>query len=189
MVWKVTGGWFLLTTVVAVRKGGQVEFGCDSQVSWGGRAHHGVAKVVANGCVTFGFAGSSRILDIMEFMLIPVRAVGVSDREWIISVFVPAVLRAVKEVDAPRVKDGQVDLEGRVILFVGDTLGYLAGNLSFVGEPSGVLGVGSGADFALGALAAGASVTRAVEIARELDMYTGGDVTTMKVGSGGVGSV
>lgn len=41
-------------------------------------------------------------------------------------------------------------------------------------------GIGSGADYALGALAAGKSVEKALEIASELDLYTGGELHVLK---------
>lgn len=42
------------------------------------------------------------------------------------------------------------------------------------------MGIGSGSDYALGALATGKSVKRAIEVAAELDLYTGGNLKVLK---------
>ncbi|WP_336802468.1 hypothetical protein [Kaistia sp. MMO-174] len=72
---------------------------------------------------------------------------------------------------------------------LGDSDGILVrGSQTFYVGSKGVLvpfeaefaAVGSGEKFALGAMAMGATAERAVEVARELDVHTGGQIVTLR---------
>lgn len=167
-------------TTIIYRDG---EFAWDSQTTWL-RAHYGAAKVFENGGVTFGVAGSARTSDVLEFASIPEmdsHKPGFNTREWIITSLVPAILGSLREVGALEERNGLADTDSILILSVRGEAGYLSGNGAFVRDDSGLLGVGSGSKYALGAVRAGASLEEAVKIATELDMYSGGEVKTLKV--------
>ena len=161
------------------------EFAWDSQTTWL-RAHNGASKVFENGGVTFGVAGSSRTSDVLEFMSVPALEdykPGFNTREWIVTQLVPAIQDSLHEVRALEDDKGLADSGGHMILYVNGLAGYLSGNGAFVSDESGLLGVGSGSDYALGAVKAGATLEEAVKIATELDMHSGGEVKTLEVGN------
>lgn len=159
-------------------------FAWDTQTTWMGRGMTGMEKVFKNGPVTFGVAGQARISDILRHMDVPALRDYEPEfdvRKWIIRELVPAILNAIKEVDAAYVSNSQADTESSVIIWVKGVVGYLSGNLSFVEDESGYYGVGSGSAYALGALWAGADASDAVHAAIYFDLYTGGEVRTLKV--------
>lgn len=171
-----------MTTIIAVENDKGVTFAWDTQVSWGSRSMTGCVKVFQNGPVTFGAAGSGRSADILEHMSIPDRKEyepGFDNKHWVIRTLVPAIIREFKDVDA--VESGAFDSEGSVIFHVGGLTGYLGANMCFVEDEKGIYAVGSGSPYALGALSAGATPKKAVEIARDWDMYTGGEVQTLTI--------
>ena len=78
--------------------------------------------------------------------------------------------------------DSKADGEQRFhfIMAVGGELFDVADDLSVCRTQDGLYGVGSGADFALGALAAGATPEEAVEIACRFSIYSSGPLLTME---------
>lgn len=160
------------------------EFGWDTQTTWQGRGMTGKDKVFTNGPVTFGVAGAARMGDILRHMDIPALRDYEPDfdlRKWIVRDLVPAILEEAKKVNAAEVLNSQADIESSVIFHAKGVVGYLSGNLSFVEDESGYYGVGSGADYALGALRSGASVKEAVETAIFFDLYSGGEARVLEV--------
>lgn len=173
-----------MTTIIAVNDGKTVTFGWDSQTTWMGRGMNGVAKVFRNGPVVFGVAGLGRMSDILRFLDVPALREYEPEfdtEHWIVKSLIPAILKAADEAKTTEVINSQANIESSIILAVNGVVGYLSGNLSFVHDDLGIYGVGSGSEFAMGALKAGASVQQAVEIARDLDLYTGGSVTVKTV--------
>lgn len=168
-------------TTIVYRDG---EFAWDTQTTWI-RAHFGSVKVFTNGGVTFGVSGKARTSDVLEFLDIPNRNTfdpNYDVRKWVITELVPAINSGLKSVGALEEVSGVSDTGSAVIISVDGLSGYLSGDGSFVQDDSGVLGVGSGSKYALGAIYAGASLEEAVTIATKLDMYSGGEIRTMKVG-------
>lgn len=170
-----------MTTIVARKGVSSVEFGWESQTTWGGRAFLDSGKVFQRGDVTFGVAGLGRVSDVLRFMDLPDRDPRVDVEHWISAVFVPKFNDELKRLNVSYLSDGQTDSESNVLVLVGNTLGYLSGNLSFVKDETDVFAVGSGSPYALGALAAGASVKRSVEVAVGLDLFSGGSVNSLVV--------
>lgn len=171
-----------MTTIIAVDGQNDIKFAWDSQTTWMGRAMTGVVKVFENGPVIFGVAGSARGADVLRHMSVPDRREYEPDfdnERWIVTKLVPAIIEEFRDVSAA--DPGQFDAETSVILSVGGEVGYLASNMSFVKDATGTYAVGSGSPYALGALSAGANPKKAVEIARDWDLYTGGEVETKTV--------
>jgi len=171
-----------MTTIVAVTTAKGVKFAWDSQTTWQYRAMLGAVKVFQNGPVTFGVAGLGRALDVLKYMGVPDRKEYEPDFDneaWIVRSLVPAIIKEFKGVDVG--ESDSFSTEAHAIISVGGDTGYLSGNLSFVRDESGTYAVGSGSQYALGALSAGASPKKAVEIARDWDLYTGGDIKEMTV--------
>lgn len=171
-----------MTTVVAVKTAKGAKFAWDSQSTWQGRAILGKEKVVQNGPVTFGVAGLGRITGILKHMDIPDRNEfhpNFDNERWIITSLVPAIRRAIQNEDVS--EPGSFDSDAHIVLFVGGDLGYLTSNLSYVTDETDTYAIGSGSPYALGALSAGVSAKRAVEIATQWDLYSGGTVKEMNV--------
>lgn len=171
-----------MTTIIAVENDKGVTFAWDTQTTWMGRSMTGAAKVFANGPVTFGAAGSARSGDILKHMSIPDRKEyepGFDNKHWVIRTLIPAIIREFKDVDAG--DTGPFDSDGHVIISVGGLTGYLSANMAFVTDEKGLYAVGSGSPYALGALSAGANPKKAVEIAKEWDLYTGGEIQTLTI--------
>lgn len=173
-----------MTTIIAVHDEKGTKFAWDSQTTWQGRGMTGADKVFRNGPVVFGAAGSARTLDVLKYMDIPSRDEhnpAYDTERWVIRKLVPAIVKELKDVGAAYISDSQVDTEGSLIIAVDDVVGYLSSNLAFVQEGHGLYGVGSGSAYALGALAAGLSPKKAVQVAAAFDLYTGGDVRSKTV--------
>lgn len=171
-----------MTTIIAVDTVDNVKFAWDLQTTWQHRAMIGTDKVFRNGPVTFGVAGLGRSSDVLKHMSIPDRKDYEPDfdnEHWIVDTLVPAIVKEFKHVEVG--ETGPFDSEAHCIISVGGLTGYLSGNLSFVQDASGIYAVGSGSTYAIGALSAGAKPKKAVEIARDWDLYTGGEIRTLTV--------
>lgn len=171
-----------MTTIIAVKTPKGVKFAWDSQTTWQGRAMLGSEKVFHNGPVVFGVGGSARASDILKHMSIPDRKdyePGFSNESWIVTSLVPAIIKEFKDLGATDA--GSFDSEAHCIIAVGGEVGYLSSDLCFVEDETGTYAIGSGSAYALGALTAGASPKKSVEIARQWDLYTGGTIKEMTV--------
>lgn len=172
-----------MTTILAVRRNGQIALGGDGQVSMGQTVSKGDAKKVrrlAGGAVVTGFAGSTAdaftLLDRLEGKLEQYKG---------------QLTRACVEL----AKDWRTDrylrkLEALMIVADKDTTLMLSG-LGDVIEPEalddtgGVIGIGSGGNFAQAAakalfrntdMTAAEIVEQAMKIAGEIDVYTNENV-------------
>lgn len=173
-----------MTTIVAVPTPKGIRFAWDTQTTAGNRAKIGDDKVFRNGSVVFGVAGYKRTSNILQYMSVPDQDTHKKDydtRKWIVTKLIPAVLKAVKDAGAGSTDSDKSYINGHVIVAVDDVVGYLGDDLSFVEDELGAYAIGSGSEFALGALVAGVSPKDSVKVAAALDLYTGGDVRTLKV--------
>lgn len=152
-----------MTTVVAVKQGKKIHFAADSQATGGGMPFS-VNKVYKVG--KYAFAAAGTLSDVQATIRALERDVKKSKKK-------PSVERFVKNLSGKG---------GCYILAINKHLYEIGHDGSIIelgdGEP---VGVGSGADFAIGALAAGADLETAVQIASVFDVYTGGDIVTLTV--------
>lgn len=168
-----------MTTVVARETRSGVEFASDSQTSWGMHKIMGTNKVFANGQVVFGEAGSVRGGDVLRYMKVPKfneSIKGVEVDRWVYTKLIPAISKALQDGQASVSKDGETWSGNHFIAAVGGRAYYISGDFAVVRDPSGIYGIGSGSQFAIGAIAAGATLKEAVTIAAKLDSGTGGKV-------------
>lgn len=173
-----------MTTIIAVKKdNGSVDIAWDSLVSPTGTSYPKVAQV--NNQFYFGSAGHLRYLNILQTADVPV----VHDKDfksedfepltYIVESVIPAWVDALESANKfiPDQKDdwpwgvGIIVIKGRIFSVGGDFA---------VSEATGSHGVGSGADYALGAIAAGKTAEKAIQIAEDLDLGTGGDLHILK---------
>lgn len=159
------------------------EFAWDTQTTWIHGGHTGDSKVFRNGPVVFGVSGRSRASDLLQYMEVP----SLRDYEpdfdvnrWVVRDLIPAIR---KEFEDEKFTPGEKEFntDSHVLLWAPGVAGYLASDLSWVQDERGVLAVGSGSKYAIGALEHGATPREAVKTAMKWDVYTGGSVEWMKV--------
>ena len=166
-----------MTTIIARKTANGVELGWDSKVSPEGN-HPEKVKVI-NGQFYLGVAGYSRHSDVLHYANVPevhpaeLEAEGFDARGYLVTQVIPAWIKALKEMhgDDPDTAD---DWPKGSALIVIDGRIFTTDSIFAVTEHEEVVGIGSGSDYALGALAAGKSVEKAMEIAAQLDPGTGG---------------
>ena len=175
-----------MTTVVAQKTERGVIFASDGQVS----GVHEVAslsegKVFAKDRVLFGVAGGVRQLNLLKHALV-VPKFRRRDRKnpvgYIINSLIPEIQRTLEKHNSlEKFDDSTASSGGNLIVAVGGAVGYVGHAFEFFGETDSNWVVGSGGEYAMGALLAGADPKEAVEIASDLDIYTGGHVTVTEV--------
>lgn len=160
-----------MTTIIAIETPDGVKLGYDSKGS--GRYdgfHLDHQKFFRNGQVLYGVAGKLGFANTLKHADIPALEDGTDPDVWVTNVLTPALRELVEATEPKRTEDGVeasilVVVEGRVYEFTGD--------LSWTRRMDGTYAIGSGCEFATGALAAGASVHKALEIAATYDLHTG----------------
>ena len=173
-----------MTTIVAVCKNGNVTMGADSQVTDGSRPnrHSKMEKITKNNGWLIAGSGDSTPCDILQHIFIPpVPTIKERDNlyKFMITKFIPAMQDCLEENNW---KPDQNDKDsGFSMLFAFDGEVFDIGNdFSVLLNSDGIYGVGNGSQFAIGALYAGASVEKALEIAANNDIYTSGPFQIIK---------
>lgn len=134
-----------MTCIVGVEYGSKVYLAGDSSISWGdaNRLALSEPKIRRLQCdVVIGVAGGKREGDIILYWT-PPRWLGNDPKEWAVLELAPAIQEIMKGVHEP---------EYELLLGVGGTLLTIDSWGSCHGWPYDYGAVGSGADFALGAL-------------------------------------
>jgi ATP-dependent protease HslVU (ClpYQ) peptidase subunit len=173
-----------MTTIVAVCKNGNVTMGADSQVTDGSRPnrHSKMEKITKNNGWLIAGSGDSTPCDILQHIFVPpVPTIKERDNlyKFMITKFIPAMQDCLEESNW---KPDQNDKDsGFNMLFAFDGEVFDIGNdFSVLLNSDGIYGVGNGSQFAIGALYAGASVEKALEIAANNDIYTSGPFQIVK---------
>lgn len=172
-----------MTTIAARLLDGAVELAWDDQTTWGSERIISDAKVfTVPGVGVFGLSGAANSADIIEEALKVKRKKEWGDRQFMLLGVVPAMRTLLREHGVLTVGDGSVEKwECSGIVVVGETCGYLATDFCFLGTREKMWAVGSGSDYAKGAMAMGADVRKAVEVASLFDVNTGRGIETMTV--------
>ena len=179
-----------MTTIAAKTVNGKAKIAWDSQVTSGNSKSLGMNKVVRiNDQFAVGIAGFLRFANLIHRTSVnkihpfDLKQENFDGYAWLLDDAVPAWQKAVKK-----------DLDNNPITAVqddylpwGNCLVALAGKLYTVGGDFAVstrgeyAAIGSGSDFATTAMHLGRTAKQAVEVATELDLYTGGNVKEMTV--------
>ena len=174
---------FHATTVLCVRKGGQVAMGGDGQITVGDtvmKAHATKVRALKGGKILAGFAGAAAD----AFTLF-------EKFETKLSEFRGNLRRAAVEL----AKDWRTDrvlrrLEALMVVTDGRDLMLLSGTGDVVEPDDGVVGIGSGGSFALAAaralllhsdLPAGEIARESVRIASEICVFTNGNIVSEEI--------
>lgn len=163
-----------MTTIAAVEHDTGITWCWDSRVTTGNEFAEladSSGKVFRNGNIIFGVCGSLVIASELRYMELP-KLKGWDVDRYVAVRLLPAIREA---LFAANCLDGDGDMvgSGRLILGV-EGRAYMVGpDLCWFRKSNGIYIIGSGGDFAQGALAAGASLREAVGIASQHDVYTG----------------
>ena len=169
-----------MTTIVMREREDDVKIAYDSQCTGPyGADELEFSKVFTNGELVFGVSGAVRDGNILRFADLPQpdfnrRAEGSRVDCWVTNQLIPAILTALGDQKAVDVSDGRVSTSNSSLVVVAGRVYRIGHDGSWVRSTNGYYAVGSGADYALGALAAGTGLVKAIKAAAHHDPYTGG---------------
>lgn len=175
-----------MTTIIAKRNpNGTVDLGWDSQSTGGGTAHS--EKVThKNDQIYIGVAGRTRYGNILQYTDVPAihpadyAEEGFDFPGYLITKLVPAWVENL-EKQFKKIPDQQEDWPwGVALIVIGGRIFQVHHDFTVTESDKDYDGIGSGSEYAMGALASGKSVEKALEIAAELDVYTGGKLNVVK---------
>lgn len=169
-----------MTTIIGIQHPAGATLGWDSLVGAEGPVFEDEApKVFTNGGVVYGVAGPLTLANAIRHARMP-DADSSNCRwdtdQWVENTLVPAIVNTLARRQVLKLEDGRPDLEGAILVVVRNRLYEIDFDTSVSRRKDGRHAIGSGAPYALGALAAGASILDALEIAASLDSGTGGSL-------------
>ncbi len=168
-----------MTTIAIKEDDSGWSFAWDRQVTRGsGKEFYTLDKVFRNRWV-FGVAGSVRIANIIQTMNIPARKTTQSAFLYMVTTLVPALSKKLSDEQAMEVENGEANAGFRLLIDV-DGSAFEVGPDFAILPIVGHAAIGSGGDFASGALESGSSLKRAVKIAAKLDLYSGYEITVKR---------
>lgn len=161
-----------MTTIVAQEYEDKVLIAFDDKVS-GADTSTTVEKVYTNESadIVLGVSGLLSVSQTLRYAKLPRMA----DEDWDVDRYVTRKL-----IPALYRRAGEEMEACSVLAVVRDRVYSIAGG-SWVRNESGEYAIGSGSKYALGALAAGAPIDEAVQIAGDLDPYTSTNVTVLEI--------
>lgn len=166
-----------MTTIVMVEKPDRVDIAWDSKVS-SGYSHEELEqeKVFEASGITYGVAGAVRVANILEGLDVkpPQGVEGKGVDAWVSRVLIPRMQNACRATDP----EGQFYVHANILAVVNKRVYSIGDDFSRVRNTSGIYAIGSGSVYAKGALEAGASVKKAVQVASNNDVYTGHGIKT-----------
>lgn len=172
-----------MTTIIMQETPTKIEVAFDDKVSGGGSqtSTNYSQKVFVNPSsdVIFGVAGLLRSAQVLAYADLP----GMDEDDWDVDRYVtleliPAIREVVNEYGG---SSDEADIEYVSVLAVVRDRVYHISAGSWTRNLSGIYGIGSGAKYAIGALAAGASIGEAVEIAADFDPHTSDNVAVWEI--------
>lgn len=174
-----------MTTIIARKNpNGTVDLGYDSLVT-GGAGGYCEKVWDVNGQMFVGVAGYGRYGDIIQYAPVPrvheaeFESPDFNIHRYIVMDVIPAWQDALKKAYAPDPETNEDWRKGSILVVVKDEI-YTFDSIFGFSAHSEFAGIGSGSEFAIGAMAAGKSVDKALEIAADLDTGTGGDLKVIK---------
>lgn len=161
-----------MTTIIAIETPDGVQFGYDSKGSgdYDGFQMDGRKVFAVQGAV-YGVAGKLGFANQIRHASMPKAPAHDWDCDrWVTNILTPR-LRDLAESAAPKsTEDG---VEANILVAVCGRVYEITGDLSWCRRRDGMYAIGSGSDYALGALRVGASVEQALGAAAYYDLYTG----------------
>lgn len=169
-----------MTTIVGIETKNGFIIAADSQTTEGERPYisRDVPKIVEVGDYVISGAGTSRYCDIITYGWEPPTYDDTNLYKFMVSKFIPSMRKAHEETGYTLKED-----EGAVFLVgLENKLFYICEDYSVLRTDSKMYSIGSGGNWALGALYAGATVEEAMKIAIKLDINSGGKIQIIRRG-------
>jgi ATP-dependent protease HslVU (ClpYQ) peptidase subunit len=168
-----------MTTIVAIQHKDKVVFGADTQVTApNGRIsnHPNMVKISERGDFIIAGSGEVGACDIAQHIWIPPKPTATDLKDiyhFMISKVAPSLKKTFKEQDY-KWNEADENGEGKFsfLISVGGEVFEIADDMSVCMDSKGFYGVGSGSNYAIGALSAGATIEKALQIAMDNDAYT-----------------
>ena len=168
-----------MTTIVAVQYKDKVVIGADSQVTGSGgrrQSHREMVKITERSLYLIAGSGECAPCDIAQHIWQPPipKASDVNDLyHFMISKVVPSLKNCFKDNEY---KWNEADADGETkfafLIAIGGQVFEIADDMSVALDSRGFYGVGSGSDYAIGALCAGVDLETALKVAANNDVYT-----------------
>jgi ATP-dependent protease HslVU (ClpYQ) peptidase subunit len=165
-----------MTTIVAVQGGSIATIGAESYTTYGDRPyfHKDVKKIIHSGKWLIATAGDANACDLIANVWKPPTPRGKKSLYEFVSTTVIKSLRKMFAENnyTQQPKDDGFDL----LLAINGEIFQITNDYTLLRTNTGIYGIGSGADYAIGALMAGATVEEAIKIAIKLDINSGGPI-------------
>jgi ATP-dependent protease HslVU (ClpYQ) peptidase subunit len=161
-----------MTTIIMKEENGGVSIAYDSQVTRSlSKNNTRLQKVFRNGSLIIGMAGNLSVLNAVKFETF--EEVGDNPEKWAVTHFAPKLREVADRLHVCKsVCDDCVNYQTLVV--AGGKVFNVDCFLGVDCNIGGLYAIGSGSEFALGALAMGASVRSALGVAAQFDIGTGG---------------
>ncbi len=164
-----------MTTIIGIQQDNGCILAADSRTTAGGRpySHPIVTKISKRGKWLVAGAGDVQPCDVIQHVWKPPAIpANVKDMyHFMITTVAPSIRECIKESGYVPDKD-DADAGFELILAINGTIYQVDDSYSVYLRDDGLYGAGSGASFALGALAGGATWKQAMQIAARNDVYT-----------------
>lgn len=175
-----------MTTILAKQFENGFVIAADSQFTSGGTPyrHPAMQKISRVGELWIAGAGNSSACDVIQNAWNPPRMQkDVDVYKFLISHMIPSMKSALDKygVKYDSSDDAEKDNSSDFILGINRKL-YMVSDWAVLMSDTGIYGIGSGSTYGVGALAAGVSIKRAMEIACEWDVNSGGSIQMVKEG-------
>lgn len=167
-----------MTTIVGIQLADRAIIYADNQVSSGNRKynHKAMAKITKRGDWFIAGAGEVAPLDIAHHIWNPPSPNAKDIKNlyhFVIAKVMPSLRDCMKENGYDFNAATEDEYRFRLLIATQGEIFEIDDDLSVCLRNDGMYGIGSGHEFALGALHAGASPIQALEIASKLDLFTG----------------
>lgn len=170
-----------MTTILGKQFENGFILAADSQVTSGDTPyrHSVMQKISRVGDLWIGAAGDAAICDVIQHMWTPPKLPKEPDNAYLVMVrdIVPSMRWALEKSGVKQDKDDDFEF----IVGYANRIFAVSGWVVLASE-SGIYGVGTGAAYGVGALAAGAKIEKAISIAAKYDVNTGGRTQIVKEG-------
>ena len=169
-----------MTTIIAIRDSKGFTFAADAQVTDTERPyqHRSMKKIVEVNEYVMAGAGNSRCCDVILYGWEPPKYDGSEPYMFMVSKFVAAMRKQHEDAGITLKEDEDF------VFLVGfkDRVFHVAGNYAVLETDTGIYGIGTGAAYALGAIAHGATLQEAMKVAKKFDINTGGKIQIVERG-------
>ena len=174
-----------MTTVIAIQYEDSVEMIADSQINSAGQPyfHSDMVKIVERGKYLIGVAGRVVALQAIQNSWNP-PTLSASHKSSVYNFIITKVVPSLKSfIDDSKIFSDKEKEDGdlfSILLAIKGEVFEIDQDYAVARRESGVYAIGTGADYALGALMAGASPLDAIDIASMLDVNTHSPFITLR---------